>query len=303
MIDTDKNVADAHTTLGKLYVNDISDYRGERLRTPLEYTKWAVEQPEFGACQASRVVEEVFGRDATSEDREAIADVFESAKKFRPMMREALRRYVQRKLAGSVAPTAPAAEPTFLAARPTNTAATPDAMIAVMPQVRALLERHCLDCHDDADSDPNRNLDMPSLSRERMMLMLGYVGDRRMPKTTAGLSPAERKQLLEALVSNVWQADGDRLAAFRFYDEGLISSTVQLPDAALSLVYQRSGAVPKTPTSPMIEVTLPAKEVQYTPGFAAQMAFEALRACKAAHAEDLAACVERATDIENMVRP
>src|SRR6185503_14058357 len=138
LIGADKFDGDARKTMGKLYVDDINDYRGEQLRTPLNYLKWAVAQPEFGACQSRRVVDEVFGRNATPADRDAIADVFKNTGQFRPMMREALRRFVKHKMTD--APPPPEAPPHFLAATPTTTA---NNTIALLPETKALLEKNC----------------------------------------------------------------------------------------------------------------------------------------------------------------
>ena len=105
------------------------------------------------------------------------------------------------------------------------------------------------------------------------------------------------------MVSNLWTTEADRHAAFEYYDQRLVGTTVQRPDAVLSVVYSRAGAVPATPVSPMLEVTIPSAELQFTPGLAEHIAVEALRACKAARAKDLDACVDRAMNVESIVRP
>jgi hypothetical protein len=140
------------------------------------------------------------------------------------------------------------------------------------------------------------------LSRDRMMMMLEYLADKRMPKTTGGLNPVEREHALTTLISNLWSDDTDRRAAFEYYAERFVATTVQRPDAILSVIYQRAGAEPKTVVSPMIEITISSPDLQFTPGLAAHVAVEALRACKAAGAKDVAACVDKATNLEGIIR-
>lgn len=287
------------TQRGKLYVEDFSDFRGERLQIPIEWTKWAVEQPEFGSCQSRRVAEHVFGRDATPEDRTAVAAVFEKTGRVRPTMKEALHRYVERELAvtgGAAAAT------TFLTAMAPEATSAPDAKVAFLPETRAILERSCLDCHDSENKDPGRNFDSMTMSRSTMMRLLDYVADRRMPKSTGGFAPAERSLFISTFVSNLWSSEADRRLAFEYYDQRLMTAAVQLPDAALSVVYASAGMVPKSTPTPMIEVAVETKELQYTPGLAAHLAVEAMRACKAAGAKDMDACVNRATDLKHLIR-
>jgi ketosteroid isomerase-like protein len=293
------DVPDARLQIGKLYMDNIDDLRAERPQLPLEYAKWAVEQPEFAACQARRVTEHVFGPDATPADREAIAQVYASTERFRPMMREALRRYVQRQLS-NVSESAPAA-PQFVPAAPASVGAAAAAQITLLPETLALLERHCLDCHGSDVADPTKNFEVQTLSRERLIEVLSYVSDRRMPKTTAGLDPAERRRFLTVLISNLWSSDVDRLAALEFFDNRMLATTVERPEAVLSTVYQRAGAVPSPPAQ-MLEVSITSPQLELTPGLAARVAVEALRGCKAAGARDLAACVERASSVDGIIR-
>lgn len=267
---------------GPLYGEDHADFLGEAPLTPQGFTELAVQRPEFLRCMARHVTDYVFRGQDSPGDYAAVLAAFQDQRTVKAAMRAALRRFATSTASElDAGATAPGRAPT------TN--------------LRALLGEHCLDCHDSTQPEP-RNFDRPRLSRPMILAMLNAVGSGMMPRNRAGFDRATRLQLLRELASAGWPDDETRAAMFQYFAGGMKAAPVYELGSALHEIHALAGRTAMDDWA-LVEATLPGPQMSYTPGFAAVVALEALRACKETSqtGDDLQRCFERASQPDNLL--
>ena len=182
---------------GPMYGDDIDDPRGEARLTPAGFARHAVEQPEFSTCMASHISNYVLGPDAPRSSHLAVLAAFEKTGEFRSTLGTALKLYAD----GRTKP-ARAEPPATLAATEAGAGqATLPQSVVPDPTLHALMEEHCLDCHDDAaiafDTVANSYgtsvyLGGESLSRSLAVRMLDQVAYGNMPRGKIPNTPFAR---------------------------------------------------------------------------------------------------------------
>lgn len=266
------------TGVGPLYGRDIDDLRGQAPLTPLGFATLATEQPDFNSCMTNHFVNYVLGDRATSDDVQAIAAAVEQTRTFRASMKVALERYAQRWREDARAPAAPPAAP-IAAARP----ATPGE-VAVSPALRARLDEHCLDCHDEApyseaaDSDDVPfNFKQNELPRRLVVSMADHVAFGMMPKNQP-LDPPVREEIVSLLIDTLWTDPSARMEARRYYLGKARGLPAHQLDNALYEIDHAAGA-PSMISWGALERGIWSDQSTITPGFLALSGLEAVRAC------------------------
>jgi hypothetical protein len=286
------------TATEKVYVNDISDLRGEAPLSPLGWAQVAVKQPEFANCQVQKVLEYVLGSTVAPENRAALNAIFKSDRRLTPLVRAALLLYAKNYTERSGA--APDTEPA-VAFGPATTS-TGD-HVDVSSDLRADLDRNCVDCHDERT--PERDFQLERLPRAMVYQMLTHVSVGIMPKTFDGLPQLDRRRLISELVSSLWQDRVERETANQYFTENMDARTLNPIGGAFALVRARAGAQDRTKRT-LLESGVTPGLVQYSPGFVAASALEALKVCRSQPNLDEAAlvrCIERATNPDGLIRP
>lgn len=268
---------------GPLYGNDIRDARGEGPLTPQGFAKLVLGQPEFGACLSRRVVDHVFNGMGTADDFDAVEVAFTRTRDLKQMVRVAALRFAAR-------PPRPG-QP---AAKVVGAAAPAGASVAISEPVRAFLDNHCAECHDEGDRYPFHEAALPRSTVEEMLDLVAFGV---MPATPRGLDDAERRRFVELMVPLLWADEAGRVAARAFHDDAYRAHPVPRFGSALRIVAERAGADKRLRLS-ALEHAIRQSEARYSPGFAAASGLAALAACKEAgeSGEALVACVARASD-------
>jgi len=255
---------------GPLYGNDVSDLRGHADLTPAGFARLAVAQPELATCAVQRVSRHVLGDAATTDDVAALAAVFAQTHRVRAVMREALRRFAMRWTAvrsqggGSV---------------PEPAAAAPGSAIAVSRELRRVIDRSCLDCHDRGDRVDLRSAQLP---RGLVVEMLGRVAWGDMPRPPHVLSHDDRDWVVRALIHQLWPAGPDRTSAESYFlGRGLPIHAWGTLRAILA------GAPPAL----ALERYVDPPSIQYSPGFVSAIASSAATLCRELHGAALDRCV------------
>jgi hypothetical protein len=267
---------------GPLYGESHDDLLGEAPLTPQGFAGLAVERPEFLQCMARRVTDYVFRGQESPEDYAAVLEAFQDHRTVKAAMRTALHRFA----------TSSTSELAVVAAAPARDSTG---------VLRGLLEEHCLDCHDARQPD-QRNFDRPRLPRTVLVAMLNAVSSGAMPRTTGGLDRTTRLTILHALSSAAWPDEESRAAVFRYFAERMTASPVYELESAFHQVHTLADRMAGDDRS-LVEASLPGPQMTYTPGFAAIIALEALRSCKANSqtGEDLRHCFETASQPERFI--
>ena len=265
---------------GKLYANDISDERGEGALTPRGFGELAVAQPEFARCVVRNLADHVFGPEVSPETQLALTAAFEETHRLKPMMKLALLRYAEHWSTQSSRPRVTSA----VAAAPASTA---DGLLPVDGRLRALLDQHCVECHDERDVEPVTDFQPGALPTELIQEMLHQVAWGTMPKRATGLAPTDRSELIDVLVRRLWGREPEQVAAAWYFRD----------HAALPV--HRSVGKPSI-GSPRANL------LQLTPDFVLTIAHNALRVCRRGDELD-AKCVAGLTEptgyVNRRVRP
>jgi hypothetical protein len=294
----------AATGVGPLYGRDLRDLRGQAPLTPLGFATLATEQPDFNSCMTNHFVNYVLGDRATSDDIEAIDAAVQGPKTFKASMKVALERYAQKwrddARAPTTAPTAP-----IVAARP----ASPGA-VAMTPALRAKLDEHCLDCHDEApyssaaDSDDVPfNFKPNELPRRLVVSMTDHVAFGMMPKNQP-LDPTVREDLVSLLIDALWTDPSARMEARRYYLGKARGLPAHQIDNALYEIDHAAGT-PSQITWGALERGIWSDQSTITPGFLALSGLEAVRACARAAQErgaTLEGCLLQAASLNLLSR-
>jgi hypothetical protein len=271
------------TALGRYYVRDIGDLRGEAPLTPLGFAEMSVKQEEFSSCMVDRVLGHVLNDQAEPADREAVERAFAAKHSLRAAFRAAMIRYVALFERPPVRPT-PAMR---------SVATSSPGEVVVSRALRTLIDEHCIDCH----RRPERDLRPSSLRRDLVERMLDRVAFGKMPKRPEVLAPADRSTMVRLLISSLYPDRAAQMEAFRYFGGGMHALPVHDLRALSDTVRASAGAGRGDPKlEEFLELYAPGDEREYGPGVAAFVALNALRACKAngAAAEALTRCVEKA---------
>lgn len=278
-------------TRGALYGNDSKDLRGTAELSPRGFAELAVKQPEFAACMVQDVTRHVFNHRASPADTRAVREALDRAGTLREMVRVALQRYAESYGHGAAAPPPVTALP----------AAKADAAgrIALSPRLRALVEEHCGDCH--GEGAPARDLRPAALPRATLAQMLTNVAFEVMPKD-GPLAPEARLAVVTELIASLWSGERERIEASHYFGDRMRALPIHRGPQVVELVRRRAGGEGRGQIR-LMETTVRQDQAQLTPGFAAVIGLEALRACKAAGHEGAALerCLEAATEPRELV--
>jgi hypothetical protein len=305
------------TGTGPLYGRDIHDPRGDAPLTPVGFAKLATEQPEFNSCMARHFISYALGDRATGEDIRAIETAVEQTTTFKASMKVALERYAAR---WSDDARTPARAPTPAPATATPATATPPATVlaapgptggvAVSAALRAKLDQHCGECHDEAPySDGPDGDTVPfdftgsALPRSLAVAMADHVAFGMMPKNEA-LDPGAREEIVGMLVDTLWADPAARSEARRYYLGGARGLPAHQIDNALYLIDHIAGARSDIAWG-ALERGVWSDQSTVTPGFLALTGLEAISACLRAtetRGGTLEACVARAASLTVLSR-
>jgi hypothetical protein len=276
---------------GQLYGDSIRDPRGEGELTPRAFAELAVQQKEFGQCMVRDVKQHVFGHRGGADTDRALGAVFARSGDLRPLMRAALLQYAEKWPFEQAAAT-PVSSASAAAA------ANAEA-IAISPRLRALLDQHCVRCHDEAE----RDFRTATLPRPLAHKMLEQVSFGSMPKGSSGLSRPLRSELQQELIDQLWSDRADRDQAAAYYTTWQRALPVHPLEAAVNVVRSIAGPAKARTAMRFSESFVHPDLLQYTPGYSALTAIEALRACKAngQESEALDRCLDVATAPDNFI--
>lgn len=294
---------DQLNTVGKVFLNDAKDLRGEGPLSPHGFVEIAVQQPEFKQCMAERVTGHVFSYKATPSDREAVKKAFSKRGSLKDAMKTALELYLARG-ADTVAAT-----PMHKGTLKTAALATGDSL-QVTPKLAKLVDQHCLSCHDEGAG----RFDQQALPRELLTRMLSNVAFGVMPEDEPGGLPMdERQQFANEIITSLFKDEADQALAQSYYDHWMRALPVHASQTATATIFARAknsstDDVPaplrwRWPNSAFYDAQSP-EVFQLTPAFATSLGLDALKACKSAHKQgaELDACLDRATDPSVVVR-
>lgn len=292
---------------GPLYGRDIRDPRGQAPLTPLGFANLATAQPDFNSCMASHFVNYVLGDRATGDDVHAIEATVVQAGTFKAAMKVALERYAQhwRDDARAPAPAVAAVSPPdHLALRvTTGGSASGGGGMIVSRALRAQLDEHCVDCHDEAPYSADTDAaDLPfsfkpdELPRRLLVSMADQVAFGMMPKDQP-LDPPVREAFVDLLIDALWTAPSERSEARRYYLGRARGLPAHQVDNELHEIDRIAGASSDIVWG-ALERGIWSDQSTVTPSFLALSGLEALRAC--AHAVQtrggsLESCLAQAT--------
>lgn len=298
------------TESGPLYGRDIGDLRGDGLLVPRGFATLATEQPDFKSCMTNHFVSYVLGDRATADDVRAIEAAVEQRRTFKASMKVALERYAARwredARAQAPAPGAQAA-PAGPGAGSAGSAAGSGSSgrVAVGAALRAQLDRHCVDCHDEAPYTDDADAGVlpfdfrgGELARPLVVKMADQVAYGMMPKDQV-LDPAARAEIVGALIDALWTDPAAREEARRYYlgrSRGLPAHQI---DNALHAIDHLARA-PSEIAWGALERGIWSDQSTITPGFLAITGLQAARACAEAvktRSVTLEDCLEQAASL------
>jgi hypothetical protein len=291
--------------VGKLFGDDIRDFRGTGPLNPRSFAELAVKQREFAACMVKEVSDHVFNQYASDDDRRALARSFEERPTLKSLMRTALLRYAERGLR-DVARTEPAQEGAAAGHGRSDAASgragTDGRGVAFSPPLRELLSDHCGDCHRSGKRAFTEQSEVPFPTAYNM---LEQVMTRKMPKateSTEALGKADRDRIIEALAEALWTDAAARKRGLEYLEYGRTALPVYGIHSIINVIRERTGALSR-PELGLTEALLKPNMPQYTPGLAAVVSVEALRGCKETgkRGRELEQCLERATESVGLV--
>jgi hypothetical protein len=287
------------TGKGPLYGDNIQDARGEAELSPHGFATLAVKQKEFGQCMVRDVEEYVFGHRSSPETRQALLAAFARSGNFRELMITALLRYAatwQQEASSVVLEPQVAtavATPAALAEAGVPTPTDPGVLIPVSPQLRSLLDRYCVTCHDEGE----RDLRISQIPRSLMEKMLNQVAWGSMPKNASGMPLSRRHALVRELTARLYSDPVVHAQADSYFLTWGRAPPVYPVSTVMNVIHSQAGATPDHGGWNLAETMARPNVMQYSPGFAAIVAIEALRACKAAgkSGDELDRCLAQAS--------
>jgi hypothetical protein len=285
---------------GPLYGRDLRDLRGQAPLTPQGFANLATAQPDFNSCMASHFVNYVLGDRATGDDVHAIEAAVADAGTFKAAMKVALERYAQH-WRDDALPPAPAiaavVDPTG------GSVPRPGGGMTVGRALRVQLDKHCVDCHDEAPYSADADAaDLPfsfkldALPRPLLVSMTDHVAFGMMPKDEP-LDPPVRDAIVDLLIDTLWAAPSERREARRYYLGRARGLPAHQVDNELHAIDRIAGASSDIAWG-ALERGIWSDQSTVTPSFLALAGLEALRAC--AHAVQtrggsLERCLSQAT--------
>ena len=282
---------------GPLYGRDIADPRGEAELDPRGFAKLAVAQPEFRHCMARDFAEYVLGDQVTPAQVATVEDAFRpGATSGRELMRVALRVLVDSWPGPRVEPlAAPAAVP----APPGRSGAASD-RLAITGELHALLDTHCLDCHDHEPGRPD--LGTPELDRRTVAAMLEDVSSGNMPKDHP-LGGRDRRRFLEAFIAAAWTGTDAEAARGYFVDRATALASYR-PEVAFALIHHIANAAGKSSWRMMENAVRPNLQ-QLSPGMITVTGLEGIEACRknSKTRVERERCIEHALELQNLSHP
>jgi hypothetical protein len=286
---------------GPLYGTGIDDPRGAGELTPKGFAELATKQPEFSRCLANKIGSYVLGPHASDEDRHALRLEVEQSHSFKRVMRTAMLRVAERWNA-----TPSRAPPVMLAGAP---APGPDGTIAVSPDLRKLLDEHCVECHDGDEPWSEGKIGKPfdlrpaSLPRPLLVRMADQVAFSKMPKT-GELEARDRRAILGAIIEGLWTDSDARREALDYYLGRMEALPAHQIDAAFEMISSAAGGADPDPEWGLLERSLYMDQAAYTPNFVAVTALRALKACRQTNddSESLDRCLDRALRVPRLSR-
>lgn len=299
------------TGTGPLYGRDLRDPRGEAPLTPRGFAALATEQPDFQSCMTRHFVSYVLGDRATADDVHAIEATVAQTRSFKASMKVALERYAGRwhedRREAELRPVGSRPAP---GASVTAAGAGARGGVPVSAALRAQLDQHCVDCHDEAPyTDHADSDDLPydftgsELPRPLLVSMTDQVAFAMMPKDQA-LDPQAREDLVSLLIDTLWADPAARLEARRYYlGRGHGLPAHQLDNAIYAI--DRLAGAPSELDWGALERGIWSDQSTITPGFLAITGLEAVRACAhaiAARSGTLEACLRQAASVEVLSR-
>jgi hypothetical protein len=260
---------------------------------------------------ASHFVNYVLGDRATGDDVHAIETSVAEAGTFKAAMKVALERYARhwRDDARAPARAVAAVDPALGSALGSSTGSAPgaglrpDGGMAVGRALRVELDKHCIDCHDEAPYSADADAaDLPfsfkpdQLPRQLLVSMTDHVAFGMMPKDEP-LDPPVRDAIVDLLIDALWTAPAERSEARRYYLGRARGLPAHQVDNELHEIDRIAGASSGIAWG-ALERGIWSDQSTVTPGFLALAGLEALRAC--AHAvqgrgELLETCLAHAT--------
>jgi hypothetical protein len=274
---------------GPLFARNIDDPRGDAELSPHGFAELALAQPEFRHCMARDFAEYTLGNLVRPDQVAAVEAGIRPATTLRELMRASLLALVQAwpERAGHEPAAAPVAAP-----------APGDGVgVVVTPELHALLDEHCLDCHA---ADPDRlDLSARQLSRQAVARMLLEVTSGRMPKDHP-LARAARDGFVDRFIAAAWTGpDGD--TARDFYLGRMAAVATLRPEVIFSLVHQRAKAS-RAPAWRMMENGIRSDHQQLTPGLIGITGLAAIEQCHGAYHEraEIDRCIANAVRLEDL---
>lgn len=281
------------TGRGPLYGRDIDDPRGEAELDPRGFAQLAVAQPEFGHCMARDFAEYVLGDQVTPAQIAKVEHAFRpGATPGRELMRVALRVLVDTWPARRAAPAAPLAPPPPSGRR--------RGQVAVTGELHALLDAHCLDCHDHQAGRPD--LGTPQLDDRTVAAMLDDVSAGTMPKDQP-LGERDRRAFLEAFIAATWTGADAEAARGYFVDRATALASYR-PEVAFALIHHIANASGK-PSWRMMESSVRPNLQQVSPGMITVTGLEAIEACRKTSTTraERERCIDHALELQNLSHP
>jgi hypothetical protein len=177
--------------------------------------------------------------------------------------------------------------------------------VAVGAALRAQLDRHCVDCHDEAPYTDDADAGVlpfdfrgGELARPLVVKMADQVAYGMMPKDQV-LDPAARAEIVGALIDALWTDPAAREEARRYYlgrSRGLPAHQI---DNALHAIDHLARA-PSEIAWGALERGIWSDQSTITPGFLAITGLQAARACAEAvktRSVTLEDCLEQAASL------
>jgi hypothetical protein len=175
--------------------------------------------------------------------------------------------------------------------------------ISVASSTTELLNGHCTDCHKGTKAE-RVFADPSSFDESQLLVMLDQVAFEAMPPD-GSLQPEDRRAIVDALVGELWSDPAQRSAAAAYFNGRRRAFGVQRPQVLNRIIAALVGAKPPDGPFGALDRVVDSGQAQLTPGLAAAIGLEALRACKSTGTktpEQELACLQKATAVDMLVR-
>ena len=139
------------------------------------------------------------------------------------------------------------------------------------------------------------------LPQALMGRMLNQVASGSMPKNAAGMPLARRHELIRALTATLYSDPAVRAQADSYFLTWDRAAPVFPIETVMNVIHTQAGATPSRGGWHLAETLARPNVMQFSPGLAAIVTIEALRACKAAgkSGDELDRCLLKTTTPAN----